>query len=612
MSSVAWSFDPSYNISSVGLRAMVQKRPVRVERRLSAILAADIAGYSRLMHNDEEATHAKLAALLADAVEPAIAERGGRIVKNTGDGFLAEFPSAVEAVRAAIQFQTRVRELTVGYAEDRRILFRVGINIGDVIVEPHDIFGDGVNIAARLEGIAEPGGICLSSSAYDQVRGKVAVEFADLGEQSLKNIARPVRAYAVVWDGFIRGTTTEGAMPSTPPPTHLSIVVLPFANIGGDPEQDYFADGVTESLTTDLSRIRDSFVIASTTALTFKGMAVDVKKVGRELNVRYVLEGSVQRGSNRLRVNVQLIDAKTGNHLWAERFDKPVADLFDMQDEIVSRLANTLDAQLIAAEARLAQRSPHPDAMDLYFQGIACLHEGLTNEHLAQARGFFERALALDPDCVEALVGSAIVDFNRGANFSIDDRAALLAAAEGALIKALSLAPQYAPAHMYLGAVHIFTARAAQGIAECEHALSLDRNLANAHGWIGLAKYFLARAEETEAHVHEALRLSPRDIWVYRWMLFVGCANVQLNADAEAVAWLRQSIEANRNFPLAHFHLAAALALLEWLDEARAAAQVGLRAGPGCLDSAPLDLSGFLPGYAERGALRFCRCVGRA
>lgn len=370
-------------------------------------------------------------------------------------------------------------------------------------------------------------------------------------------------------------------MPSTPPPTHLSIVVLPFANIGGDPEQDYFADGVTESLTTDLSRIRDSFVIASTTALTFKGMAVDVKKVGRELNVRYVLEGSVQRGSNRLRVNVQLIDAKTGNHLWAERFDKPVADLFDMQDEIVSRLANTLDAQLIAAEARLAQRSPHPDAMDLYFQGIACLHEGLTNEHLAQARGFFERALALDPDCVEALVGSAIVDFNRGANFSIDDRAALLAAAEGALIKALSLAPQYAPAHMYLGAVHIFTARAAQGIAECEHALSLDRNLANAHGWIGLAKYFLARAEETEAHVHEALRLSPRDIWVYRWMLFVGCANVQLNADAEAVAWPRQSIEANRNFPLAHFHLAAALALLGWLDEARAAAQVGLALDPG-------------------------------
>ena len=258
-------------------------------------------------------------------------------MKNTGDGFLAEFPSAVEAVRAAVQFQTRIKELTIGDAEDRRIAFRVGINIGDVIVEPHDIFGDGVNIAARLESIAEPGGICISSSAYDQVRGKVGVEFADLGEQNLKNIARPVRAYAVVRDGLSPATQAERARPSPLSAPRLSIVVLPFANIGGDPEQDYFVDGVTESLTTDLSRISGSFVIGRHTAFTYKGKAVDLKQIGRELNVRYVLEGSVQRGGNRLRVNVQLIDAETGNHLWAERFDKPVADLFDMQDEIVSQ-----------------------------------------------------------------------------------------------------------------------------------------------------------------------------------------------------------------------------------------------------------------------------------
>ena len=302
---------------------MVQERPVRVERRLSAILAADVAGYSRLMHNDEEATHAKLTALLADGVEPAIAEHGGRIVKNTGDGFLAEFPSAVEAVRAAVQFQTRIKELTIGEAEDRRIAFRVGVNIGDVIVEPHDIFGDGVNIAARLESIAEPGGICISSSAYDQVRGKVGVEFADLGEQNLKNIARPVRAYAVVRDGPSPATQAERARLGPLSPPRLSIVVLPFANLSGDPEQDYFVDGVTESLTTDLSRISGSFVIGRHTAFTYKGKAVDLKQIGRELNVRYVLEGSVQRGGNRLRVNVQLIDAETGNHLWAERFDKP-------------------------------------------------------------------------------------------------------------------------------------------------------------------------------------------------------------------------------------------------------------------------------------------------
>jgi len=331
---------------------MVQERPVRVERRLSAILAADVAGYSRLMHNDEEATHAKLTALLTEAVQPAITEHGGRIVKNTGDGLLAEFPSAVEAVRAALQFQDHVRELTISDLEDRRIAFRVGINIGDVIVEPHDIFGDGVNIAARLESIAEPSGICISSSVYDHVRGKVAVEFADLGEQNLKNIDRLVRVYSVIGDGPRSSIQAQRAGKSPLSLPRLSIVVLPFANLSGDPAQDYFVDGVTESLTTDLSRISGSFVIGRHTAFTYKGKAVDLKQIGRDLNVRYVLEGSVQRGGDRLRVNVQLIEAETGKHLWAERFDKRVANLFDMQDEIVSRLANALDAQLIAAEAR--------------------------------------------------------------------------------------------------------------------------------------------------------------------------------------------------------------------------------------------------------------------
>ena len=559
---------------------MVQEPRGRVERRLSAILAADVAGYSRLMHNDEEATHAKLTALLADAVEPAIAEHGGRIVKNTGDGCLAEFSSAVEAVRAALLFQTRVKELTIGDVEDTRIAFRVGVNIGDVIVEPHDIFGDGVNIAARLEGIAEPGGICISSSAYDQVRGKVGVEFADLGEQSLKNIARPVRAYAVVRDGL--GPATKGGSPTLSPPSapRLSIVVLPFANIGGDPDQDYFVDGVTESLTTDLSRISGSFVIGRHTAFAFKGKAVDLRRIGRELNVRYVLEGSVQRGGNRLRVNVQLIDAETGNHLWAERFDKPVADLFDMQDEIVSRLANTLNTQLIEAEARRAERSLHPDAMDSYFQGMACLNKGMTSKYMAQARGFFECALALDPKDVEALVGMAYVDVQTGATYLTDDRAARFAAAETALIKALSIAPQHARAHVLLGVVQMYTNRAAQGMAECEQALSLDRNLAAAHGWIGLAKYYRGRSAETETHVQEAFRLSPRDTLAFQWMVFVGVAKLQLSADAEAVAWLQRTIEANRNYPMAHFFLATALALLGSLDEARAATQAGLALDP--------------------------------
>jgi TolB-like protein len=554
---------------------MVQERPVRVERRLSAILAADVAGYSRLMHNDEEATHAKLAALLADGVMPSITEHGGRIVKNTGDGFLAEFPSAVEAVRAAVQFQTRIRELTITEVEDSRIAFRVGVNIGDVIAEPHDIFGDDVNIAARLESIAEPGGICISSSAYDYVRGKVDVEFADLGQHNLKNISRPIRAYAVGLKA-----NTERAVPPLSSTPRLSIVVLPFANIGGYPEQDYFVDGVTESLTTDLSRINGAFVIARNTAFTFKGKAVDIKKLGRELNVRYVLEGSVQRGGSRLRVNVQLVDAETGNHLWAERFDKPVADLFDMQDEIVSRLANALDAELIAAEARRAERSLHPDAIDLVFQGRAWWNKGLTPDYMAQARSFFEQALALDPQNIEAMFGSALVDVSTAASGMTDDWSAAFPAADVTLTKVLSVAPDHSLAHLVLGLVKMYTRRVVQGIAECEHALALDRNSANAHSLIGYAKYLLGRGAETEGHINEALRLSPRDTLAHLWFMWVALAKVQLNRDNEAIVWLRRGLDANRNYPSAHFQLAAALARLGELGEARAAMQAGLALDP--------------------------------
>jgi len=552
----------------------------RVERRLAAILVADVVGYSGLMHREEEATHARLSTLLTGTVLPAITGHGGRVVKNTGDGFLAEFPSAVDALRAALQFQSRVYELTRNDAVDTRILLRVGINIGDIIVGPDDIFGDGVNIAARLEGIAAPGGICLSFSAYDQVNGKVGVEFADLGEQNLRNISRPIRAYAVIPDGSPPAVQIGGAMPEPLSAPRLSIVVLPFVNMGGYPEQDYLVDGLTESLTTDLSRIHGSFVIARNTAFTYKGKSPDLRQIGRDLNVRYVLEGSVQRSGDRLRMNVQLIDAESGKHLWAERFDKPCDDLFDMQDEIVSRLANTLDAQLVEAEARRSQHVLHPDALDLYFQGKAYWNKGVSPEYMAQAKQYFEQAVALDPANADATVGWAMVVATSAGSFAVDDRVAQLAAAEAALTKALSVAPQHATGHLALGAVLMFTNRAEQGIAECERALALDRNLADAHGCIGMAKYFVGRAEETEEHTLKALRLSPRDVHAYRWMLFAGIAQGQLGADAEAVVWLRASIEANRNFPLAHFHLAEALALLGELEEAHAAAQAGLALQP--------------------------------
>jgi TolB-like protein/class 3 adenylate cyclase len=557
---------------------MVQEQPGRVGRRLSAIVAADVAGYSRLMGLDETGTARILREhrVIADAV---VAKHGGRIVKTTGDGLLIEFPSVVDAVECAVAVQTVMAERNEGVPQDRRMLFRIGINLGDILIEGDDILGDGVNVAARLEGIAEPGGICISSSAYDQVRGKIDVAFTDLGEQSLKNIARPVRTYAVMRNGL--GLNKQhGAVPHTPSAPRLSIVVLPFANIGGDPEQDYFADGVTESLTTDLSRIAGSFVIARNTAFTFKGKATDVKQVGRELNVRYVLEGSVQRGGNRLRVNVQLIDAETGNHLWAERFDKPVVDLFDMQDEIVAHVARQLDTALIAAEARRAAQSSLPDSTDLYFQGMAWTNKGITPNHLAQAGGFFERALALDPNNVEALIGAAGVEITLAGAYTTDDRAARLATARAALTKAFSLAPGHALAHLFLGRLLIFSNHGHQAIAECERALALDRNLATAHAIIGMAKIFTGRSEETEAHVREALRLSPRDTFAFSWIATAGVAKLYLGDDEEAVAWLRRAIETNRNLPNAHFYLAAALANLGQLNEARAAAVAGLAINP--------------------------------
>jgi tetratricopeptide (TPR) repeat protein len=298
------------------------------------------------------------------------------------------------------------------------------------------------------------------------------------------------------------------------------------------------------------------------------------------LNVRYVLEGSVQRAGNRLRVNVQLIDAETGNHLWAERFDKPVADLLEMQDEIVSRLANTLNVELIAAEARRAAGSAHPDAMDLYFQGWAFLNKGINPEYNTQARGFFARALLLDPCSVEALVGSAIADQQSVIASFTDDRTTRMKVAEAAATKAVSLAPNYARAHNILGAIYAFTNRVELGIAEFERAAALDPNLAYARALIGMAKYFIGRGVETEAHVHEALRLSPRDTFAYLWMSYVGIAKLWLGTDAEAVAWLRRSVEANRNYPLAHFYLAAALAHLGELGEASAATRAGLELHP--------------------------------
>jgi TolB-like protein len=363
-------------------------------------------------------------------------------------------------------------------------------------------------------------------------------------------------------------------------PPRLSIVVLPFTNMGCDPEQEYFVDGVTESLTADLSRISGSVVMARNTAFGYKGKPVDPRAIGRDLNVRYVLAGSVQREVLRMRVHVQLIDAESGSHLWVERFERPIAGLFEMQDEIVARLANSLNTQLVTTEARRAERAPNPDAMDLYFQGMAWFNKGHTLEYVSQARGFFERALTLDPGNVGALVGSASVDVDIAATYIADDRRERLASAETALTKALSLAPDHAWAHVAMGVVQIYTSRAAQGIAECERALAIDPNCAEAHAMIGIAKFATGRFEETEAHVHEAIRLSPRDKYLSAWLVIAGIAKLYQGSDDAAVAYFRRSIEASRNHPAAQYFLAGALALLGRLEEAQCALRAAIAFHP--------------------------------
>jgi TolB-like protein/class 3 adenylate cyclase/Flp pilus assembly protein TadD len=550
-------------------------------RKLAAILVMDIVGFSRLAGADEDRILARLRTLRSDLIEPTISVHRGRVVKRTGDGAIVEFRSVVDAVRCAIELQHGLSERNAGLPTERRIEFRVGIHLGDVVEESDgDLMGDGVNIAARLEGIAKPGAICLSEDAYRQVKGRLDLMVSDLGQTELKNIAEPIRVYSLeVGPAAQVNPAPTAAVAEKPAPPRLSIVVLPFTSLGVDAEHELFVDGVTENLTTELSRINNAFVVARNTAFTYKGKPVDAKQIGRDLNVRYILEGSIQRGGSRMRVNVQLIDAITGNHLWADRFDKPMADLFDMQDEIVSQLANQLRPELIAAEAKRAEHEADPDSMDLYFQGVQWFNKGGIN-NIETARGYFERAVALDPTNIDALVGAARADVLIGAIFTTDHRAERLAAAEALLIKGISIAPRNYWAHLWLGFIQIQTNRASRAIGELERALTLNRNLGAAHAWIGQAKITMGRAEEAEAHLNEAFRLSPNDAVTFIWTHIRGLAKLHLGADEEAVALFRRSVDASRNYPLNHFYMAAALAHLGRLDEARAEVKAGLALAP--------------------------------
>ncbi len=549
---------------------MAHERPGRIERRLSAIMAADVAGYSRLMHNDEEATHAALTALLADAVEPVIAEHGGHIVKNTGDGFLAEFPSAVEAVRTAMQFQNRIHELTMDDAEDRRIAFRVGINIGDVIVEAHDIFGDGVNIAARLEGVAEPGGICISQTVLNHARDKVSFEVEDAGEQTLKNIARPVHVYRIIIEPSRRPATPKPEIPALALPDKPSVAVLPFTNMSGDPEQEFVSDGIAEDVITALSHYPSLFVIARNSSFTYKGRAVDVKQVGRELGVRYVLEGSVRKAGNRIRVTAQLIEAGTSNHVWAERYDRDLADIFAVQDELTEALTTALAPAIADAELRRAMRKPPGslDAWAAYQRGLWHLSKATADDDAA-AEKFFRQAIDLDPTFSGGYGALALYQLQTAALYQKLDLSTAQRSAEALARRAVALDGADAEARSCLGWALQARGEADGALAEIERALSMSPNLAIAHGHRGATLIFAGRPKDGLTALETCIRLDPRDPYLAVRLLHVACGLYFCSEYEASIEAAKRLLRSYPDFPMVYRWSAAALGQLGRTAEAK-------------------------------------------
>jgi TolB-like protein/class 3 adenylate cyclase/cytochrome c-type biogenesis protein CcmH/NrfG len=603
-------------------------------RRLTAILAADVAGYSRLMGVDEEGTHDRLKAHLRELVEPKIKEHRGRTVKNTGDGLLAEFSSVVAAVRCAVEVQQGMAEANAAIPPDKRIEFRVGINLGDVIAEGEDIFGDGVNVAARLEALAEPGGICVSRVVRDQVRDRLDFAFEDMGEQSVKNIARPVRVYALrperlaaaaaaphpglltrpSWRGrIIVGTVAAAALvivciawwfwpaatlfpraekaaaqtTAASPPVgtapaatsiaqpfvapRLSIVVLPFSNFNNDPEQQYFVDALTEDLTTDLSQMTSMFVISRNTAFTYKDKPVNVKHIGRELGVRYVLEGSVRRSGNQIRLHAQLIDAESDAHMWAERFDRDTGDLFDLENEIASRIAVALSLELPRVEA--ARPTDNPDALDYILRGRAAIAQPQSRAVYAETISLFERALALDPQSVEAKSRLASSLVNRVLDDETETAAADVARANVLIGQVLRTSPGNSLAHWAKAQLLRQKEECEEAIPEYEMALASNPNWPSALSHLGKCKTLIGLLEEAILLQEQAIRLSPRDPIIGMFYARIGEVYLLQSHTDEAIIWLEKARTALPEPSFTHASLASAYALKG--ENQRAAAELG-------------------------------------
>jgi adenylate cyclase len=556
-------------------------------RRLAAILAADVAGYSRLMGVDEEGTHERLKAHLREFVDPKIKGHRGRIVKNTGDGMLAEFSSVVDAVRCAAEIQRAMVDRDADAAEDRRIKLRIGINLGDIIVDSDDIFGDGVNVAARLEALAEPGGICISRVVRDQIRDKLSYAFEDMGEQSIKNIARPVRVYAMSVAAVaalppIAAAAEVGTPVTSPTAPRLSIVVLPFTNLSSDPEQEYFADGITDDLTTDLSRISGSFVIARNTAFTYKGKSVDARQIGRELGVRYVLEGSVRRAGDQVRVNVQLISAESGAHLWADRFDTERANLAEAQDAITGRLARTLNLELVQAAARRIdqERAVDPDARDLVMRGWAWYFQSSSKANRQEAQRSFERALEIDQGSVDARIGVARILVGNIVDGWTSTVRQDIARAEQLLLEAVERDANSSTARSTMGYLRGIQNRLPESRLEFETAMALDRNSANTIAHLGITMMLLGQPGAGIPHIEKAIRLSPRDPGMAGFYSTLGQCHLLLGHVDEAIELLKKGRAANPRRYFAHLWLAGALGLRGDLDEARAALAESIKLKP--------------------------------
>ena len=600
-------------------------------RKIAAILVSDVVGYSRLAGADEDRTLARLRALRSDLIDPTISVHHGRIVKRTGDGSVIEFRSVVDAVRCALEVQHAMVERNTGVALDKRIEFRIGIHLGDVVEESDgDLMGDGVNIAARLEGIAKPGAICLSEDAYRQVSGRLDMEVIDLGQTELKNIERSIRVYSLqVGVPAQAKPVTEPKAPERPPeakprwallpliaailalvvvaagawyflagnrpapvtsnaapaePAHLSIVVLPFTNLSGDPAQDYFADGITENLTTELSRIRDSFVIARNTAFTFKGKNIDAKEIGKELGVRYVLEGSVQRDQNRVRVNAQLIDAASGAHLWADRFEEDVADLFKLQDQVVARLANALGYALIQAEAEAGAHSKNPDSIDLDMRGRAAMIQSVqqqpTKDSLVAVRAWFDRALEIDPNDADALAGEAatyLAEYTYGwTNPETDYDAKILGQAD----RSIALASDNTSAYTTKGFYLAMSLRPNDALRVADTGLGINPNSASLYATRGNAETYLRQFEQAKSDVEQAMRLSPRDPRIGLWHNFMAGAELGLGHFDAAIDEANKAIDAGWRSFYSYHYLAAAHALKGDIDQAKAPLAEARRLNP--------------------------------